>query len=294
MNPIEIVATEKLTQKPHRYNEASLVKKLEELGIGRPSTYAPTISTLTNRGYIIKEDRPGIKREYKELHLKDGAITTLLKSEIWGNEKNKIFPENIGIVVTDFLSVNFPNILDYGFTASVEENFDKVASGEMKWNKVIEEFYAPFHEKVEETTSAEGTNTKAERFLGNDLVSGKPLYARMGKYGPLVQKGENDDTAKQFAGLKKGQLIESLTLEEALKLFDLPREVGKYNDKVIVAAIGRFGPYLRYNSTFTSIVKGYDPITITLEEAVELIEAKAKKDAEKFIKEFPEDRKSVV
>ena len=294
MNPIGIIAVEKLTQKPHRYNEASLVKKLEELGIGRPSTYAPTISTLTNRGYIIKEDRLGIKREYKELYLKDGSISTLLKSETWGNEKNKLFPENIGIVVTDFLSVNFPDILDYGFTASVEENFDRVASGQMKWNKVIEEFYAPFHEKVKETTSAEGTNTKAERFLGSDPVSNKPLYARMGKYGPLAQKGENDDPAKQFAGLKKGQLIESLTLEEALKLFDLPREVGKYNDKVIVAAIGRFGPYLRYNSTFTSIGKGYDPITITLEEAIELIEVKVKKDAEKLIKEFPDSNIQIL
>lgn len=290
MDRVEIVATEKVTHKPARYNEASLVKKLEELGIGRPSTYAPTITTLVNRGYIIKEDRPGVKRDYRELRLKAKKIEAIDKSEVWGKEKSKLFPENIGIVVTDFLSANFPDILDYGFTASVEESFDKVASGEMKWNRVIEDFYAPFHKRVEETTSADNktTNTKAERLLGKDPVSGKSLYARMGKFGPLVQKGESDDPEKQFAGLKRGQLIENITVEEALKLFELPREVGLYNDKPVVAAVGRFGPYLKYNSTFTSITKGYDPMTITLEEAIELIEAKAKRDAEKFIKEFPE------
>ena len=287
LNTLEISATQKFTQKPPRYSEASLVKKLEDLGIGRPSTYAPTITTISQRGYIIKDNREGEERQYTKLTLKKGAIKSETLTEKTGVEKNKLFPQDIGILVTDFLSNNFENILDYGFTAKVEETFDQVAAGQLIWNELIGDFYAPFHNKVEETLK-ESVHTNAERLLGTDPVSGKPLIVRLGKFGPLVQKGANDDPDKHFAGLPKGKLIESITLEEALPLFELPRTVGEYNDKTIVAAIGRFGPYIRYNSKFISLGKLYSPYTVTIEEAINLIEESAKKEAEKFINEFPE------
>lgn len=287
LDTLEIAATQKFTQKPPRYSEASLVKKLEDLGIGRPSTYAPTITTITQRGYIVKDNREGQVREYTKIVLKDGAIKSSTLQEKTGVEKGKLFPQDIGILVTDFLSNNFENILDYGFTAKVEESFDKVAAGNLIWNELIKDFYSDFHHQVEDTLK-ESVHTNAERVLGTDPASGKKLIVRLGKFGPLVQKGENDDPDKQYAGIPKGKLIETITLEEALKLFELPRTVGEYNGKTIVAAVGRFGPYIRYNSKFTSLGKLYSPYTITVEEAIALIEESLKKEAEKFINEFPE------
>ena len=286
MESLEITATERFTQKPPRYSEASLVKKLEELGIGRPSTYAPTISTITQkRGYILIDNREGTEREYTQLVLKEGKVTKTTRTEITGAEKKKLFPQDIGILVTDFLGMNFENILDYGFTAKVEEDFDRIAAGKLVWNKVIGDFYTPFHSQVEQTLQ-ESTHTNAERVLGTDPASGKTMIVRLGKFGPLVQKGSNDDPDKQFASLQKGQLIESITLEEAIKLFELPRTVGQYNGKPIVAAVGRFGPYLKYNSKFVSLGKTYDPRTIDEQTAIAVIEEHAKKEAEKFIANF--------
>lgn len=286
MEQIEITATERFTQKPPRYSEASLVKKLEELGIGRPSTYAPTISTITQkRGYILIDSREGVEREYTQILLKGGKITTQTKKEITGAEKKKLFPQDIGILVTDFLGKNFENILDYGFTAKVEEDFDQIAAGKLVWNKVIESFYTPFHAQVDQTLQ-ESTHTNAERVLGTDPETGKPMTVRLGKFGPLVQKGTNDDPDKQFASLQKGQLIESITLEEALKLFELPRTIGEKDGKVIVAAIGRFGPYIRHDGKFISLGKDHDPRTVSLETAIALIEEHARKEAEKFIAHF--------
>ena len=286
MESIEITATERFTQKPPRYSEASLVKKLEELGIGRPSTYAPTISTITQkRGYILIDTREGVEREYTQLTLKDGNITKATKTEITGVEKKKLFPQDIGILVTDFLGKNFENILDYGFTAKVEEDFDRIADGKLEWNNVIADFYSPFHGQVEQTLN-ESSHTNAERVLGTDPATGKTMTVRLGKFGPLVQKGANDDPEKQFASLQKGQLIESITLEEALKLFELPRTVGEYNGKKITAAIGRFGPYIKYDSKFVSLGKVHDPRTIDEQTAIAVIEEHARKEAEKFIANF--------
>ena len=286
MESIEIVATERFTQKPPRYSEASLVKKLEELGIGRPSTYAPTISTITQkRGYILIDSREGSERQYSQLTLKGGKITEETKTEITGAEKKKLFPQDIGILVTDFLGKNFENILDYGFTAKVEEDFDQIAAGELVWNQVIAEFYSPFHKQVEQTLQ-ESAHTNAERVLGTDPDSGKTMIVRLGKFGPLVQKGANDDPDKQFASLQKGQLIESITLEEALKLFELPRTVGEYEGKAITAAIGRFGPYIKYGSKFVSLGKLHDPRTVDEQTAIELILEHEKKEAQKFIAHF--------
>lgn len=285
MDNLEITATERFTQKPPRYSEASLVKKLEELGIGRPSTYAPTISTISQRGYIVKEDREGTERIYTQIRLKEGKIFTEQLKEMAGSEKSKLFPQDIGILVTDFLELNFESILDYGFTAKVEEAFDKVAAGEVVWNELIQIFYTQFHPKVE-TALKENTHTNAERELGIDPQSGKRMTVRLGKFGPLVQKGESDDPDKQFASLQKGQLIETITMDDALKLFELPRTVGELNGKQIVAAIGRFGPYIKYNSKFVSLGKLYDPHTINLEEATALLAEHDRKEAEKFIAEF--------
>lgn len=288
MDQLEISATERFTQKPPRYSEASLVKKLEELGIGRPSTYAPTISTITQkRGYILIDSREGTERKYTQLTLKGGKISQQTKSEITGVEKKKLFPQDMGILVTDFLGKNFENILDYGFTAKVEEDFDRIAAGKLVWNQVIGDFYTPFHRQVE-LTLQESAHTNAERVLGTDPASGKTMIVRLGKFGPLVQKGTNDDPEKQFASLQKGQLIETITLEEALKLFELPRTVGEYNGKNITAAVGRFGPYIKYDGKFVSLGKLYDPRTIGLQSAIDLIEEHARKEAEKFIAEFPE------
>ena len=288
MERIEISATERFTQKPARYSEASLVKKLEELGIGRPSTYAPTISTIVQRGYIVKEDREGKQREYCALTLKDDTIKESTQLETVGAEKNKLFPQDIGMLVTDYLSNKFESILDYGFTAKVEADFDKVADGKLVWNKLIQNFYTPFHKRVDETLK-ENTHTNAERELGTDPASGKVIIVRLGKFGPLVQKGANDDPDKQFVSLQKGQLIESITLEEALKLFELPRKVGEFEGKEIIAAIGKFGPYIKYNGKFISLGKVYDPRSITESQAIELLAETAKKEANSIIHNFEQE-----
>ncbi len=288
MERIEISATERFTQKPARYSEASLVKKLEELGIGRPSTYAPTISTIVQRGYIVKEDREGKQREYCALTLKDDTIKESTQLETVGAEKNKLFPQDIGMLVTDYLSNKFESILDYGFTAKVEADFDKVADGKLVWNKLIQNFYTPFHKRVDETLK-ENTHTNAERELGTDPASGKVIIVRLGKFGPLVQKGANDDPNKQFVSLQKGQLIESITLEEALKLFELPRKVGEFEGKEIIAAIGKFGPYIKYNGKFISLGKVYDPRSITESQAIELLTETAKKEANSIIHNFEKE-----
>lgn len=282
-----IKATEKFSQKPARYTEASLVKKLEELGIGRPSTYAPTISTLSLRGYIIKDSRPGQERKYNEILLSGEKISTKIKKESWGAEKSKLFPEDIGIVVTDFLMEHFESIMDYNFTAKIEEGFDKIAEGEVVWNQLIADFYSPFHKMVDSTLTL-SRPTNAERVLGTDPTSQKRVIARIGRFGPLVQIGENDDPDKKFMSLAKGQLIETITLEEAMKLFELPRIVGEYKGEEILCAKGRFGPYLKYNNKFISLGKDHNPYTIDLENSILLIEAHFAKEAQKHISSFPE------
>jgi DNA topoisomerase-1 len=296
LDPKEIAATERFTQRPPRYTEASLVKKLEELGIGRPSTYAPTISTILARGYVLKEDRPGVERKYSSIVLKNGKISQLEKTENTGAEKSKLFPSDIGMVVNDFLFEYFKEIISYNFTANVEKEFDEIALGNLEWTKMIDQFYSPFHKLVEKTTK-ESDYTKGERILGVDPVSGKPVSVRIGRFGPIVQLGENDPESKvkpQFASLLKGQLIETITLEEALSLFKLPRTIGNYEDKEVVIGVGRFGPYVRHNSKFYSLKKDDNPLTIELNRAVELIEEGRKKEREKVIKIFDQEEKIQV
>lgn len=287
----EIMANERFTQRPARYTEASLVKKLEELGIGRPSTYAPTISTIVTRGYALKEDREGVERKYVSILLKGGKITQQEKVENTGSEKAKLFPSDIGIVVNDFLIEYFKNILSFNFTATVEKEFDDIAEGKIEWTKMIDQFYKPFHKDVERTL-VESDYSKGERVLGNDPKSGKPVSVRIGRFGPIAQIGENNPEANvkaQYASLLKGQLIETITLEEALKLFDLPRNLGLYEEKEVVIGVGRFGPYVRHASKFYSLKKDDNPITIVIERAIEIIEEGRKKEREKVIKIFEED-----
>ena len=281
----EIDAIERFTPRPVRYTEASLVKKLEELGIGRPSTYAPTISTIMKRGYVAKGDSKGESRSYRTLTLKADNISAQTKTEIVGKEKGKLFAENVGIVVTDYLDENFKAIMDYGFTAQVEQDFDDIANGKRVWNEVISDFYTDFHNTVEEKLN-DRTHTHAERRIGIDPASGKVLIARMGRFGPLVQKGENEDPDKRYASMKKGQLIENITVEEAAKLFELPRTVGTCEGLPITASVGRFGPYIKYGSTFVSLGKTYDPMLITEEEAIALIEDHKQKESKKHISAF--------
>ena len=284
-----IQAVERFTHYPPRYTEASLVKKLEELGIGRPSTYAPTISTIQNRGYVVKEDRPGKEREYVIYTLNDKQIKETQKTEITGAEKNKLFPNDIGMVVNDFLTENFEDILNYNFTASVEEEFDQIANGKVSWSKMIDKFYKPFHKNVEDTLET-SSRSVGERVLGEDPKTGKPVTAKIGPYGPMVQIGSKDDEEKpRFASLQRGQHLETITLEDALELFKLPRELGKYEDKKVVVSIGRFGPYIRHDAKFVSLKKEDSPYKIELDRAIELIEEKREKDKEKTIKVFEEE-----
>lgn len=290
LNYNSIAAVQRFTYSPPRYTEASLVKKLEELGIGRPSTYAPTISTIQNRGYVIKEERPGREREYSLYELERNNIKELKKKEITGAEKNKLFPNDIGMVVNDFLTDNFEEILNYNFTASVEESFDEIAEGKLSWPKMIDEFYKPFHKNVEDTLE-NSERSVGERVLGEDPKTGKPVTAKIGPYGPMVQIGTKEDEDKpRFASLQRGQLLETITLEEALELFKLPRDVGTYEDKKVVVSIGRFGPYVRHDSKFISLKKEDNPYKIELERAIELIEEKREKDRSKLIKTFDEDQ----
>lgn len=287
--PAEIIAQERFSQKPPRYAEASLVRKLEELGIGRPSTYAPTISTIQNRLYVEKGDRDPEKREYNLLTLKGGEITDQQKFENTGAEKSKLFPTDIGLVVNDFLIEYFPDILNYNFTADVEKEFDNIADGEIKWTESIDKFYKKFHPIVEDTMK-NSERQVGERILGTDPVSGRQLSVKLGKFGPLAQIGTIDEEEKPvFASLRKEQSIESITYEEALELFKLPRQLGEYEDKVMTVAIGRFGPYIRHDSTFYSLPKTDDPMDVTAERAVEIIEAKREEEKNRVIQILGED-----
>jgi DNA topoisomerase-1 len=285
-----ITATEKYTHHPPRYTEASLVKKLEELGIGRPSTYAPTISTVQKRNYVEKTDRMGTPREYHVLTLNGSNIEEKLNTETTGAEKAKLFPTDIGMVVTDFLMQYFPDILDFHFTAHVEEEFDEIAEGKLDWTKMLKDFYKPFHKNIESTID-KSERASGERNLGLDPATGKPVIVRIGRFGPLAQIGDSSDESEKpkFAGLRKDQRMETITLEEALLLFRMPRVVGEYEGKEMKVGIGRFGPYVVHNNVFTSLGKEDDPYEVTGERCIELIEAKRKKDAEKLIKTFDEN-----
>lgn len=283
-----ITATQRFSSPPARYTEASLVKKLEELGIGRPSTYAPTISTIIKRQYVVKEDREGKQRNFQTLTLANGQITKETKTENYASEKAKLFPTDIGTVVNDFLIVNFPNILDFNFTAKVEKEFDDIAEGLMPWTNMIGNFYHPFHKEVERSAE-KSERPVGERILGEEEGTGKPISVRIGRYGPYVQIGASDEDEKpRYASLRKDQRIETITLEEALELFKLPRFVGEFEGKEMTAAIGRFGPFIKHASAFYSIPKDDDPYTIGQERAIEIIENKRQADIEKVIKLFPE------
>jgi DNA topoisomerase-1 len=286
----EITAMERYTHHSARYTEASLVKKLEELGIGRPSTYAPTISTIQKRDYVVKEDREGVQRNFNVATLKAGKITEEVRTEGTGAEKSKLFPTDIGMVVTDFLLAQFPQIMDFNFTAKVEEEFDEIAEGKISWTKMLKEFYSPFHKNVVDT-SENSERASGERLLGIDPVTKKNVYVRIGRFGPMAQLGEgNDENNKpKFAGLRKDQRIDTITFEEAMDLFKLPRVAGEFEGKEMVVAVGRFGPYVRHNSIFVSLKKEDDPMTISSDRAIELIEAKRQAEIDKYIKSFPEN-----
>jgi DNA topoisomerase-1 len=284
--PSEINAQQKFTQQPFRYTEAMLVKKLEELGIGRPSTYAPIISTIQKREYVVKEDRTGFEREYTLITLKDEKISEKNLVEAVGYEKGKLSPTDIGTLVNNFLILHFMNIMDYNFTASVEEEFDQIAEGKMVWNEMIGRFYAPFHRQIEDTMET-SRKVSGERLIGHDPVSGAPVFVKIGRYGPMVQVGDVEDEQKpKFAGLKKGQSIDTLTLEEALDLFKLPRTLGDFEDSEVLVSSGRFGPYIRHKSQFYTLPKGDDPLDVELPRAIEVIQAKRLADSQKLIAEF--------
>ena len=272
-------ASEKFTRPAPRYTEASLVKKLEELGIGRPSTYAPTISTIQKRGYVVKEDRDGKERNFTTLTLDKGQINREVKSEKFASEKAKLFPSDIGMIVTDFLSKHFDKIMDYNFTASVEKEFDEIARGQIQWNKMIADFYKPFHEDVEKTTET-AERQSGERTLGVDPATGKNIYAKVGKFGPYVQLGEGtEDEKPQYGKLLQSQRIDSITLEEALELFKLPRTIGEYQGKEVSVNVGRFGPYVKWGEEFISLPRGEELMEVDLNRAAEVINAKQSADA---------------
>lgn len=285
-----ITATERFTQHPPRYTEASLVRKLEELGIGRPSTYAPTISTIQQREYVVKGEKEGKERNYNVLTLQDKTITDNTLTEMTGVEKAKLMPTDTGTVVNDFLLEYFPNILDYNFTANVEKQFDEIAEGGKQWTAILKHFYKDFHPSVESTLAAKKAHKVGERILGNDPASGKPVSVKIGRFGPVVQIGTAGDNEKpRFAQLKKDMSIETITLEEALELFKLPRTLGEYEGKTVTVGAGRFGPYVYNNGLYASLPKTMDPMVITLEEAIELILKKKETEAQKHLKKFEED-----
>ena len=286
-----IAAIERFTQPPLRYNEASLVKRLEELGIGRPSTYAPTISTIITRGYVEKSSRPSQKRTFTQLTLKGNNITEKCSSENFGAEKNRLSPTDIGMVVNDYLESQFGLIMDYNFTANVEKEFDRIAEGELKWNEMIDNFYAPFHEMVDHAIGTQSSH-QAVRILGVDPVSGHTVKARIGRYGPMAEIEGDDKEKPRYASLKKGQIIESITLEEALELFALPRMVGTLDGEAVVIGIGKFGGYVRHGKTFASLTKSDDPYTVQYERAVELLQEQQKQNeaANTPLKTFIEDK----
>jgi DNA topoisomerase-1 len=283
-------ARQRWTQKPPRYTEASLVRKLEELGIGRPSTYAPTISTIQQRGYVVKEDRPGMERSYQHLLLRNGKVAESEKVETIGAERSKLFPTDIGIVVNDFLIKYFPNIVSFDFTAKVEKEFDDIAMGKLGWEIAIDQFYRPFHIQVEETIQKSEKNT-GERILGTDPVSGKVILVKIGRFGPMVQIGEavEGEEKPRFAGLRTGQHLETITLDQALELFKMPRELGEFEGKTVVIGIGRFGPYVKHDNKFVSLKKEDDPYSINLEESIARIISKREEDNKKVILTFDEE-----
>lgn len=290
LSALTITATQRHTQQPPRYTEASLVKKMEELGIGRPSTYAPTISTIQQREYVERGDKEGEKRSFETLTLKNGKITTRTATETVGSEKGKLIPTDIGMVVNVFLTQYFPSILDYNFTARIEEKFDEIAEGKLVWSDEIKGFYSSFHPSVEEALSMRLEHKVGERLLGKDPATGRPVSVKIGRYGPLVQIGEVDaDEKPQFASLLKGQSVNTITLEEALKLFEFPRLIGQYEDKDVTVAIGRFGPYVKHDNKFTSIPKTIAPAEITLDEAIDLINKKREEASQRVVKTFDED-----
>ena len=288
-----ITATERFTKPPARYTEASLVKKLEELGIGRPSTYAPTISTIQKRGYVEKTSKEGHERNFRVLNLEDGDIAQLEKTETYGADKGKLFPTNTGMVVNDFLLQNFNNIMDFNFTARVEKQFDEIAHGDQEWRKMIDNFYTKFHPVVEETEQNKG-KFKGERFLGKDPKSGRNVYVKIGKYGAFAQIGDREEEDKpKFAKLRDGQLIENISLEDALELFKLPRDLGEYEDKPLQVSIGRFGPYVKHNDKFYSLPKTDDPYTIDYNRAKEVIEEKREAERKRTIQSFDHEGKTL-
>ena len=285
-----VTATERFSQAPARYTEASLVRKLEELGIGRPSTYAPTISTIQQREYVEKGDRKGTERKYRMLTLHDGKIESGEKTELTGADKGKLLPTDIGVVVNDFLTEYFPDILNYNFTANVEQQFDDIAEGKTVWNDEIDHFYKLFHPVVESALALRLEHKVGERVLGTDPKSGRPVSVKIGRFGPLVQIGTPEDTEKPlFASLLKGQSMSTITLEEALKLFDLPRTLGDFEGKTVVVGIGRFGPYIRHDGKYVSLPKEFTPQGVSLKDAIMLIQQKREQESQRLIKKFDED-----
>ena len=291
----EMVATQRFTQQPNRYSEAMLVKRLEELGIGRPSTYAPTISTIQARDYVVKGESKGTKRSFEQILLKGKKLTVKNKSELTGNEKGKLIPTDVGMVVNDFLTQYFPQILDYNFTAKVESEFDHIAEGKRKWNEEIKDFYTGFHNNIEQVSAMRLEHKVGERVLGNDPATGKPVSVKIGRYGPLVQLGSTDDVDKpRFASLQQGQSVATITLDEAIKLFDMPRMLGDYEGSQVQVSIGRYGPYVKHAGKFVSIPKDLSPYSITLDQAITLILDKRESEAKKVLKTFTEDEEMQV
>ena len=291
----EINASERFVAGPQRYTEASLVHKMEELGIGRPSTYAPTISTIQQREYVIKGDKKGEERQYAVYTLKGKQISQRNRKEIVGSEKGKLIPTDIGIVVNDFLMKHFTEIMDYNFTAKVEQDFDKIAEGDEQWKDMMHSFYKDFEPTVEHTINSRDLHKAGERVLGKDPKTGKPVFVKIGRFGPVVQIGTADDNEKPtFAQMPKEKSIETITLEEALELFKLPREIGDYEGKPVTIGAGRFGPYILYDRKYTSVPKGTDPMSLTLDEAVGLIKEKQQEEKRKHLKVFVEDTKLEV
>ncbi|MBQ6746199.1 MAG: type I DNA topoisomerase [Bacteroidaceae bacterium] len=290
VNRKSICATERFSQQPTRYTEAGLVHKLEELGIGRPSTYAPTISTIQQREYVVKGDKPGVKRNYQVITLTGNKISSKTASEMAGVEKGKLLPTDIGTVVNDFLDENFPKIMDYNFTANVEKEFDDIAEGKEEWTDAMQSFYKEFHPMVEKATSKKGEHKVGERVLGKDPKTGKPVSVKIGRFGPMAQIGSADDSVKpRFAQLKKNMSIETVSLEEVLDLFKLPRTLGEHEGKDVTVGTGKFGPYIHYGKTYVSVPKTIDPLEITLEEAIDLLKDKEDSNAKKHLKKFEEE-----
>ena len=286
----EMVATQRFTQHPMRYTEASLVKKLEELGIGRPSTYAPTISTIQQRDYVEKGDKKGEERSYEVLKLSNGKIKKSVKKEVVGKEKGKLLPTDVGTVVNDFLIQAFPDIVDYNFTANVEKDFDEIADGKENWQQMMRDFYAKLEPMVDATLQEKNEHKVGERYLGEEPGTGKPVCVKIGRFGPMVQIGVADESEKpRFAQLNKGQSIATITLEEALELFKLPRTLGEYEGGEVTVGTGRFGPYVLHCKKYVSLPKDMDPLTITLEDAIKLIEERRKGEAAAHLKAFDED-----